>query len=544
MKSFLVITLFTVFISLANATENHTYESLGIDSIQKQQIEAKIIENSSLPIINISTRNNSELILSRDIYTDCVVDVLNVDDDHILKEQSAGVKVRGNSSAYYGDVEQIKANSVPYIIKFSKRTNLLGLHHGEKFKDWVLLKSGSKIIRHDYAYRMGRAVLGDDYYISDTTIVKVYVNDVLQGTYSLCEQNKIDEKKVNVSVPEKNYNGTDIGYYFEIDNCYEDEENKGKYFEMDYEKASVKDILGIERPFWTAYYTLKNEFYCQDQLDFIKNYTNNVFKIIYLATEKNIFKTFDENYNLVNSTYTSAQETISSVIDIDSVVNMYIIYENVHDYDVGEGSFYFAIDFSKESKIKKLQMISPWDFDWTYHDSPRRYWAGAFCEDSFIESNGDRSNPWFIELVKQEWFHELVSKKWEAVSSSVRDALAYDEQFINDYLDDLLVINKNVVKDADTIFEWIRQRLDWMDEAFTVGNGIVIPNEEQPIKAETSVSTSTTISTPILTSISKEIIGDDEVIKEIDTDEEIEITEEADINEEDSINELDSAEDN
>ena len=58
-----------------------------------------------------------------------------------INEASAGIKVRGNSSAYYGDVSQILANKVPYRIKFDKKTNMLGLNNGAECKSWVLLKS-------------------------------------------------------------------------------------------------------------------------------------------------------------------------------------------------------------------------------------------------------------------------------------------------------------------------------------------------------------------------------------------------------------------
>ena len=44
------------------------------------------------------------MIASREKYTSCVVDVFNCDEKLEINEASAGIKVRGNSSAYYGDV--------------------------------------------------------------------------------------------------------------------------------------------------------------------------------------------------------------------------------------------------------------------------------------------------------------------------------------------------------------------------------------------------------------------------------------------------------
>jgi len=507
MKSLLFITLVILFI--INVISAHTYESLSIDATQKQEIEQKIIEESVLPVINISTFNNTELILSRENYTDCVVDVFNVEDRYKIQERSASVKLRGNSSSFYGDVKKVMANIVPYKIKFDKKTNVLGLHNGEKFKEWVLLKTDGDVIRNDIAFRMGRKIFGDKYFVSDSKFVKLYINDKFTGIYLLVEQNEVNEKKVNISKPEKNYNGTDIGYYFEIDNYYTD--NPGKYFIYNYENVTVSDIRGEVRNFARAEYTVKSDFYCQEQLDFIGNYTKNVFSIIYNAVEKGEYKTIDENFNLVNSTYTSAEEAISAVLDVESAVNMYLLYEIVHDNDVGEGSFFFAIDFSENSKIQKLQMVSPWDFNWTYSDGPRRYWAAAFCEKNFAKRMGDRSNPWFILLGKEEWFHELVSKKWEALASVIRAELVDERNHLVNNINDISLVGKDVMKGVDNLGDWLTRRFNWMDEAFVPGQSVlVIPNEKEvvvttPAVLPPVVTTTTTVVLPPVVTVTEPV---------------------------------------
>jgi len=266
--SFLITFLFMYVLLNVNALNDNinTYESLGIDKLQKQEVEEKITTVSKLPVINISIKNNTELILSKDEYVDCVVDVFNVNDDLKIKEKSAKVKVRGNSTSYYGEVEKIINNYVPYKIKFSTKTNMIGLHNGEEFKNWVLLKSAnnhnSTNLYNFFPLKIGQTIFGEDYYVSDAILVNLYINDELKGVYTLCEQNQIHEKKINISVPEKNYNGTDIGYYMEIDNYYLDDDNY--YFCMNYENAIVKDIGGQEKQFREVCYVLKNDIYSQD----------------------------------------------------------------------------------------------------------------------------------------------------------------------------------------------------------------------------------------------------------------------------------------
>ena len=130
-------------------SEPATYESLSADKAEKESFKKKIRSESKIPVISVTTAPD-DMIASREKYTSCVVDVFNCDEKLEINEASAGIKVRGNSSAYYGDVSQILANKVPYRIKFDKKTNMLGLNNGAECKSWVLLKSDWDLIRKRY----------------------------------------------------------------------------------------------------------------------------------------------------------------------------------------------------------------------------------------------------------------------------------------------------------------------------------------------------------------------------------------------------------
>ncbi len=447
--------------------EPATFESLGVDKEAKKAFEDSVAKNTKLPVINITTQNNSELILSKELYTSCVVDVFNCDDKLAMSEVSAGIRVRGNSSAYYGDVEQIKKNPVPYRIKFDKKQNMLGLNGGAKCKSWVLLKSDWNLIANDFAFRLGRAIIGDDTYCSDSTFVHVYVNDKFQDTYLLCEQNQVNKNRVDVTEPEEGYEGTDIGYYLELDNYAWE---PGNYFvSMDYDTATVTDIRGETRQFVPAEYTIKNDLYSSEQVDFISKYLQNVFTIVYQACEKGRYYTFDDNYDLVKADYTTAEETVSAVMDVQSVADLYLLYESVHDYDCGEGSFYMCADFAPDAKITKLTFTSPWDFNWAYNDSADRYWAGAFCEKSFVSRYGDRSNPWFIVLAKQDWFTKLASDRWtELVNGGIIEQTVNDERAVlAEYADDLNKNKEGATDAAEGTLGWIDQRMRFMNGTFS-----------------------------------------------------------------------------
>lgn len=457
-----VVTLPAITKQVINS-EPATYESLSADKAEKESFKKKIRSQSKIPVISVTTAPD-DMIASREKYTSCVVDVFNCDEKLEINEASAGIKVRGNSSAYYGDVSQILANKVPYRIKFDKKTNMLGLNNGAECRSWVLLKSDWDLIRNDIAFRFGRTIMGDSNFCSDGQLVHLYVNEEFQGVYELCEQCQINPNRVDISEPEEGYTDTDIGYYLELDN-YATSDEDNHYISMDYENATVTDINGETRQFVPAEYSIKNDLYSQNQIDFIDKYLNNLFKIVYEACENGKYYKFDENYDLVDSDVTTAEEAVSAVMDIDSVRDMYILYEIVHDYDCGEGSFYMCVDLSKGSKCPKLKFTSPWDFNWAYNDSTEKYYAGAFTDKNFVAKNGDRSNPWFIVLCKQDWFMDTVKEKWTEMSQDklLQGCIKTEREYLKEYDADLRKGEEWGPDSAEDLFNWIENRIYWLN---------------------------------------------------------------------------------
>lgn len=453
-------------------SEPATYESLSADKAEKESFKKKIRSESKIPVISVTTAPD-DMIASREKYTSCVVDVFNCDEKLEINEASAGIKVRGNSSAYYGDVSQILANKVPYRIKFDKKTNMLGLNNGAECKSWVLLKSDWDLIRNDIAFRFGRTIMGDSNFCSDGQLVHLYVNEEFQGVYELCEQCQINPNRVDISEPAEGYTDTDIGYYLELDN-YATSDEDNHYISMDYENATVTDINGETRQFVPAEYSIKNDLYSQNQIDFIDKYLNNLFKIVYEACENGKYYKFDENYDLVDSDVTTAEEAVSNVMDIDSVRDMYILYEIVHDYDCGEGSFYMCVDLSKDSKCPKLKFTSPWDFNWAYNDSTEKYYAGAFTDKNFVAKKGDRSNPWFIILCKQDWFMDAVKEKWTEMSQEklLQGCIKTEREYLKEYDADLRKGEEWGPDSAEDLFNWIENRIYWLNSQWKIKSDV------------------------------------------------------------------------
>lgn len=424
------------------------------------QVDLSLSEK--IPVVYVETEGGQNVV-SRDDYVNCVVSVFNVTAEHAKQQVKAGIRVRGNSSAYYGNEEKILANLVPYRIKFDKKTSMLGLNDGAECKSWVFLRTDEGLVRDDIAFRLGRAILGDRYYCSDGQLVHLYVNGDFKGPYLLCEQSQVNKHRIDITEVEKDYTGTDIGYLVEIDNNASSEH---PYFKMYYQRATVTDIEGQTQKFGWANYSIKSDVYSDAQKKFINRHITNVFKIVYEACENGVYYALDENSELVTSSYDNSKDAIAAVMDLDSVVASYILEEIMDDRDCGEGSFYMCVDFSKESKYPKLTFVCPWDYDWTCYDNAEgRYYAGAFNKQSFVDKYGDRSNPWFIILMKQEWFREMVKERWAELQKegALAAAIQYERDYIKEYKADLNRKKKIATDTGNAILNWLEKRIKWLD---------------------------------------------------------------------------------
>ncbi len=440
----------------------------GIDTEKRQEYYTRINRRTDIPVIHISTKDEAE-ILSIKEYVDCLVDVIGCDEQYVISAEAAGIRVRGNSTAYYGDENQVRHNLVPYRIKFAEKTNMLGLNNGAECKSWVLLKSNWNLIMDYTAFNLADAIFDGEYYYSDCEFVHLYVNEKFIGVYLLAEQNQVNPNRVDINEPADGYKGTDIGYFLEIDNYANPEEKP--CFNVNYCGATVTDIQNETRQFVPADYSIDSDIYSDRQTEFISKYVNNVFKIVYEATQNENYLTLDENMDIVNAytEFDNAYDTINAVMDLDSVVNMYLLCEICHDYDCGEGSFYMAVDFSPNSDMERLTFTAPWDFNWAYNDGAARvYYAGAFNHMNFVNQYGDRTNPWFVLFMTQDWFVDMVSEKWEECydSGQITSTLSGIRSYLEQNADDLNRVDQWGTENAYKLLDWVATRCKWLNTVF------------------------------------------------------------------------------
>lgn len=335
-------------------------------------------------------------------YVDATISVENCEEQYEMSDVAAEVKVRGNATLNY--------EKKPIRIKFSKKNNLLGLHNEEKYKNWVLLADYKdlSLSNNTAAFFLGNLILGSDgYYCTDFRNVEVYINGQYWGVYLLVEQQEVKDNRTSVPEVDDDYTGTDIGYLFEYDGYYTQE---GKSY---LDGGEGDPTFTMSYPSGLAYrggigYTVKSDLYTKDQLNFLKSYLEKAVYIAFEATKGNYYK-FDSNYNVVrDSSATDAKSVISSVIDIQSLVDVYILNEIACDLDVDWSSFYLSLDMSADGN-KKITFEAPWDWDSCFG---LRFDVDAAVPGAQGMYASTKNNPWIRLVTGQDWFWDMVRTKW------------------------------------------------------------------------------------------------------------------------------------
>lgn len=469
--------------------KNNIFVSIDkICKIDGVRFSCKILENTNalfnpihkFPLLKIVTDSGEE-ITEKNYYPSSVT-IDNCDEKYILDSVHAGVRVRGNSTADFQ-----WGPEVPYRIKFDEKQKVLGLHDNKKFKSWVLLESNGSY--SDYmGFKLAEKIFEGEYYSSDCTFVHVYINDVYKGIYLLCEQNQVNKRRVDITEPVKESKGPDCGYLLEMDNYANAEDHP--FFALNteeelpindygWEKKSkyrdVVDINGDKRFFTSTRYSIKVDTYSDEQNNFIAKYLRNVYEICWQAiTEEKAFE-FDEEYNLVESKK-SPPEAVENVIDLKSFANTFILQELVRNNDVGAGSFFMAVDFTKNKNERygRLTFEAPWDFNWGYQHFPKdedyyenngrlRYYAGAYQPRYVLNDGYERSNYWFVLFNKSPWFRKYIRERWNEIGADeLRKVTAKAKEHFVSY-QEYDFIGKS---DHNREWDFVNERIDYIEECF------------------------------------------------------------------------------
>lgn len=391
-------------------------------------------------------------------YHKAVIQVSDCDEEFALTAQ-ADVKIRGNYTATYP--------KKPLRIKFEKKQGMLGLNGGQKYKNWVLLadyKDGS-MQRNSTAFYLSKMLLGSDgYYSTDFKQVNVYVDGEYWGIYLLAEQQEVKGGRVDLTEPDEGFPDTNIGYFMEYDGYYKLEKEEERFECAYYNNAPLKmESGGTIRPSMNGF-SLKNdvyktsEDYCA-QNAFIKNYMNLLYELCYKAVYEGEYMQFNPYYTQLMEyqpkTENAVRETVEKVIDIRSLVDVYILNEICCDADIAWSSFLMDVDFG-ENGDKLLRFEAPWDFDSSLG-------LKECCKDGRGLFAANTGNPWLLIFANQEWFKEEVKVKWSEFYREGAQLASIDYIYkLNNYYQDGYMNN---------VDRWgFHKNSEWNDEAMKCNN--------------------------------------------------------------------------
>lgn len=439
-------------------------------------------------------------------YEDCTITLRDADEKVVLDKVEAEVKVRGNWTTSY--------DKKPLRIKFKEKQNLLGLNEGENFKNWVLLAEykDASMLRNKTALTIAGEILGEDgYYASDAELVEVVINGEYWGVYLLAEQQEIKKSRIEITEAEDDYTGTDIGYFLEFDGYFWSEDPLQRFqisyadnaalVPFDGRGGSDRTMKCLSDPEYgnksDIGITIKSDIYSAAQRDFVASYLDNVYKIMYYAAYRDQAYVFNEDYTEIFETdeFTS-KEAVEQVIDVQSLVDIYILNELFCDADVYYSSFFMTVDFGPEGD-KKLTFQAPWDFDSGLGNKNRCLDGTGFYAANIVpDVNGgpgaggdyETINPWLAVLIYEDYMQDAIKKTWtEAYDAGVfdrayamiaEDKTKFQAAFSRNYnkwnniidnapfvkeLSPLAAACTNQEEAADFLLEWLQSRVEFLN---------------------------------------------------------------------------------
>lgn len=472
-----------------------------VDPETGERYSFRPVISDEMPIIRINTDDGSNDFITwpnRQAKLDGLIEYVGAtitveDGDEIVLDSITGkVKARGNWTLEY--------KKKPIRIKFDKKQSMLGLNGGAKFKSWVLLADWKDLSmsNNTTALYLGKTILGSDgYYSSDYRNVEVYLNGQYWGVYLLVEQQeaKGDDGRTSVPAVDDDYMGTDIGYLMEYDGYYTDERNMPNdagdpTFELNYNNyAALRKLNGETLYPWQLGYTVKNDIYSDQQLDFVASYMENAYHIAYEAVYHNRYYKFNADYSGIVQTSGTAQSVVSAVIDVQSLVDSYILAEIACDPDIAWSSFYISLDMTANGS-KKLIFEAPWDYDSAF--GIREGFANSAL--GMYAANSD--NPWLILLINEQWFQDMIRAKWaELIEYSVittaldlitEQKTVYEQYYAKNYDrwpsriwdgNDELTWELNSYwtqgQAADYLYRWLYKRFNYLNSVWGDGSDVL-----------------------------------------------------------------------
>ena len=342
-----------------------------------------IVKNTGLPVVRIETPGK-KAVTSKTVWMDGATIRIERPDGKVDYEGSMEIKGRGNSTWNY-----VKK---PYALRLKEKGEILGM---PSHKRWILLANWKDrtILRNDAAFWLSRHT-GLPYTVRGQ-FVELVLNGKHLGNYYLCEQIKLNKKRVNIEkmdAMETDPQKITGGWLLELDTYYDyqdyvDEKHKFRYPNLFNLPWIVKDPDDDE---------ISNEAY-----QYIQGWIKDL-------------ETLMKDSNKVRA------HAYEEFLDVDTAIDYLIVEELTGNNDfynywpsAGPHSTYLY-----KERGGKLYHGPVWDFD--YH---------VFCPQFTNQWVGATKSIFYPALLKDEKFRERLVERWEMQKNELKKLPDYiDEQ--------------------------------------------------------------------------------------------------------------------
>ena len=390
-----------------------------------------VARNTGLPVVRVETPNH-RAITSKEVWMDGATLRIERPDGKVDYEGAMEIRGRGNSTWDWYPKK-------PYALRLHEKGELLGM---PSHKRWILLANWKDrtILRNDAAFWLSSHT-GLPYTVRGQ-YVELVLNGEHKGNYYLCEQIKLNKKRVNVE--------------------------KMDAMETDPAKITGGYLLEVD-----TYYDEKYKFQNGD-----------LFKIPWMVKEPDDDELSTAAYNYIrgwirdrevlmkNGSRVQAHE-YEADRDVDTAIDYMIVEELTGNHDFyntwpspGAHSAYLY-----KERDGKLYHGPVWDFDYhTFCPDRTNFWAGA-----------DKTL-FYPALLKDEKFRTRMIERWNLQKDELRKLTAYidemasyirlSESFNHTMWPILDSINGNENGDTHMTFQESVDRMknaflakwDWMDK--------------------------------------------------------------------------------
>ncbi len=426
-----------------------------------------------------------------------------VDNDEEKTVQYSGklsqIKGRGNSTWDY--------DKRPFNIKLDKKAKVFGM---DKNKSWCLLANylDSTLSRNTLAYNFGNEM--GIKYTSSQASVDFYIDGEYQGVYNICEKVEINDGRIEITDLEEaneaanpdidieecarncsngNINSNTAGFYKWVDIPNDPEDITGGYvLETELQERFKYEVSGFVTNRGVCVVIKYPEYASKAEVEYIRE--------VYQNFEDAVYNKYGSN----------GTDYYTDLVDMDSMVKMYIANDFLLGLDSSVTSFYFTKDSDKRdengevTEKSKLVAAPLWDFDnslgnvtleksrgigsKTYSfDDPTSTWIR---DGLYNRADGTKISHMLHRLYDHKDFEQAVNEYWQAhheelVSSMLSLSTELEQTLSHDALidaakwnifktKDFALISEKRTAEFDRLRSFIKDRDAFLTEYYTQDN--------------------------------------------------------------------------